>query len=282
MHRHPAFSRTERMKVGIDFGTTRIVVAAVDRGNYPVVTFEDADGQAQDWFPPMVAVRGDERRYGFEACRMQDEDGWTVVRSIKHLLSSSGLATQIQLGHQAVPMLQLLRELAGALHTALRESSSLRLKSGEPLETLLGVPANAHSNQRFLTAEPSWRRGLVRGSPATVGSQHRARAPRARRRRRRTAPDVLVCDLAAALDASLVELDERTGCVPLMGFQRSVAMTSTKCVELALDAADIAPPGDDSPGSLFALHRRVACQGSPPEFAPHPRRFDSVVAGWPT
>ena len=27
-------------EIGIDFGTTRIVVAFVDAGNYPVVTFE--------------------------------------------------------------------------------------------------------------------------------------------------------------------------------------------------------------------------------------------------
>ena len=35
------------MRLGIDFGTTRVVVAAADRGNYPVVTFED-DGGAYD------------------------------------------------------------------------------------------------------------------------------------------------------------------------------------------------------------------------------------------
>ena len=40
------------MKLGIDFGTTRIVAAAVDRGNYPVITFEDSEGAAREWFPP--------------------------------------------------------------------------------------------------------------------------------------------------------------------------------------------------------------------------------------
>ena len=32
------------MRLGIDFGTTRIIVAFVDRGNYPVVSFDDPDG----------------------------------------------------------------------------------------------------------------------------------------------------------------------------------------------------------------------------------------------
>jgi len=45
------------MKLGIDFGTTRIIVAFVDRGNYPVVSFAAPDGSARDWFPPLVAVK---------------------------------------------------------------------------------------------------------------------------------------------------------------------------------------------------------------------------------
>ena len=48
------------MKLGIDFGTTRIVVAAADRGNYPLVPFETLDSSFE-WFPPLVALRGDER-----------------------------------------------------------------------------------------------------------------------------------------------------------------------------------------------------------------------------
>ena len=45
------------MKLGIDFGTTRIVVAAVDRGNYPLVHFETPDGVYDEWFPSLVSVR---------------------------------------------------------------------------------------------------------------------------------------------------------------------------------------------------------------------------------
>ena len=64
----------EAMKLGIDFGTTRIVVAAVDRGNYPLVHFETPDGVYDEWFPSLVSLRPAEngleqaeRRYGWEA-----------------------------------------------------------------------------------------------------------------------------------------------------------------------------------------------------------------------
>ena len=58
------------MRLWIDFGTTRVVVAAVDRGNYPILSFETVDGTA-DWFPSMVALRGPERRFGWSAWASQ-------------------------------------------------------------------------------------------------------------------------------------------------------------------------------------------------------------------
>ena len=49
------------MRLGIDFGTTRVVIAVVDRGNYPLVSFDTADGTF-DWFPPLIAMKGAEPR----------------------------------------------------------------------------------------------------------------------------------------------------------------------------------------------------------------------------
>ena len=81
------------MKLGIDFGTNRIVVAVADRGNYPLFSFEAADGAMVDWFPSLIAVRGDERRYGWQAWDAQADESWTVVRSIKRLLEDAGPGT---------------------------------------------------------------------------------------------------------------------------------------------------------------------------------------------
>ena len=66
------------MRLGIDFGTTRIVVAFVDRGNYPVVSFEAPDGNACEWFPPLVAIMGERRIYGWEAWAAQEESSWSA------------------------------------------------------------------------------------------------------------------------------------------------------------------------------------------------------------
>src|SRR5688500_16533715 len=46
--------KEDTMLLGIDYGTTRTVVAAVDRGNYPVISFHTADGDTQDWYPSLI------------------------------------------------------------------------------------------------------------------------------------------------------------------------------------------------------------------------------------
>ena len=95
------------MRLGIDFGTTRIVVAAADRGNFPLVPF-DAGDAAVDWFPPLVAIQGEERRYGWDAWNAQTEPGWTIVRSLKRYLEDAGPHTCLDAGGEQTPLLTLL------------------------------------------------------------------------------------------------------------------------------------------------------------------------------
>jgi molecular chaperone DnaK (HSP70) len=188
------------MRLGIDFGTTRIVVAAADRGNFPLLSFDSGDG-CFDWFPALVALRDSERRYGWDAWRAQAEPGWTVLRSIKRFLEDSGPHTLLDCGGQRLPLLDLVTGLASALRSAI-----LAAGGAPPLEIMLGVPANANSNQRFLTADAFRRAGfeilgmLNEPSAASIEFGHRqpCRAPSSR---------VLVYDLGGGtFDASLVDL----------------------------------------------------------------------------
>ncbi len=201
------------MRLGIDFGTTRVAVAAADRGNFPVISFECPDGEVRDWFPPLIAAREAELRFGWNAWMSQGEEGWIVVRSIKRLLSDAGLDTPVEIGSQRFHMHQLLQGLTSALRDDLIERSNLRLDRSEPLEVMLGVPANSNSNQRFLTAEAFSLSGfsvigiLNEPSAASIEFGHSQRlSGRAKER-----GCVLVYDLGGGtFDASLVEIDEQT------------------------------------------------------------------------
>ncbi len=202
------------MKLGIDFGTTRIVVAYADRGNYPVVVFDTPDGSSQEWLPPLVAVRGEERVYGWEAWAAQEHPGWTIVRSLKRALESAGPETRVQVGEQVVPMRQLLIEMVSSLRANLLEHSSLPAPrvGEESLEVMLGVPANANTNQRFLTTEAFREAGfevlglLNEPSAASIEFGHRNRERAGRQSKEKL--NILVYDLGGGtFDASLVELE---------------------------------------------------------------------------
>jgi molecular chaperone DnaK (HSP70) len=277
------------MRLGIDFGTTRIIVAFVDRGNYPIVSFDSADGAAREWFPPLVAVQGQKRVYGWEAWAAQEEPGWTVVRSLKRALDAAGPETMVQIDDQTVPMLQLLTELCAALRVNLLEHSNLPRVEAGPLEVMLGVPANANSNQRFLTAEAFRQAGfrvlglLNEPSAASIEFGHRDRTSR----RRLTKGQILVYDLGGGtFDASLVELDENE--------QRVIASEGISALggddfdeilaELALDTAGIdASEGDTlTQAEMFHLHEE--CRARKESLHPNTRHISVdlgvVREGW--
>jgi molecular chaperone DnaK (HSP70) len=122
------------MKLGIDFGTTRIVAAAADRGNYPLVGFdapdvESGDGQPREWFPPLVAVRGGELRFGWSAWAVQGDRGWTVLRSLKRLLKDASPVTSIELGGRTMPLMDVVTGLLSAFRRQLREGSTHSIDS---------------------------------------------------------------------------------------------------------------------------------------------------------
>lgn len=199
------------MKVGIDFGTTRVVVAAVDRGNYPLVSFETGEGHVRDWFPPLIAVRGTERAYGWEAWLLQGQPDWTISRSLKRFLRDAGPETQFEIGGESFEIRQLLRELMESLREQLCEHSTLPRGQTGPIEAMLGVPANANSNQRFLTTEAARDAGfevlglLNEPSAAAVEFAHRDRP----NQNVRSAGWLMVYDLGGGtFDASLIELGE--------------------------------------------------------------------------
>ena len=174
------------------------MVAAVDRGNYPIFPFEHPDGATVDWFPSLVAVKGPERLYGWRAWACQQLAGWTIVRSLKRLLEDAGPNTYVQLGDQTVPLQRVLTEMASALRALL---------PAERLQVMLGVPANANSNQRFLTVDAFRTAGcdviglLNEPSAASIEFGHKTKIN----------GSVLVYDLGGGtFDVSLVEIGERT------------------------------------------------------------------------
>lgn len=202
------------MRVGIDFGTTRTVVAVADRGNFPVVSFETVDGDVLDFFPSVVASDGTELRFGHEALASLDEPGWTAIRSFKRLLARPDAAVRpkVNIGSLVLPLDELLAQFLGALRTALltRSTNPVPYTEGEPIEAFVAVPARASSAQRFLTIEAFRAAGfsvvglLNEPSAASVEYAHRFGKTLTSVRQQ-----VLVYDLGGGtFDISLVDLGD--------------------------------------------------------------------------
>jgi molecular chaperone DnaK (HSP70) len=266
-----AFKAGQPVRLGIDFGTTRTVVAAVDRGNYPLVSFDGPEGARVEWFPSLVAVRGSERLYGWQAWACQQDPEWTIIRSLKRVLQDAGPNTILELAEQQVPLIQVLREMATALRDLLPQ---------EKLEVMLGVPANANTNQRFLTVEAFRSAGcevvglLNEPSAASIEFGHKTKINGV----------ILVYDLGGGtFDASLVEVGERTH-RPLA--TEGIATLGGDDFDEIL--AELATTNDARNGLSQAEHFRLLeeCRVRKEALNPNSRRIvvdlDTVREGWGT
>ncbi|MBI3681105.1 MAG: Hsp70 family protein [Acidobacteria bacterium] len=157
--------------------------------------------------------------------------------------------------------------------------------SGHRLEAMIGVPANANSNQRFLTAEAFRLAGfdvlgvLNEPSAASIEFGHRNKKDAQKKKL------LLVYDLGGGtFDASLVEHDEQThtvlasdGITTLGGDDFDYVLA-----ELALSAAGLSK-GKITDSELFRLLEE--CRRKKESLHPNTRKLavdlDCVREGWP-
>jgi molecular chaperone DnaK (HSP70) len=194
---------------GIDFGTTRTVVACADRGNHPVVGFQDASGDTVGWIPSIVAERDGELRFGLDAAT----GGGPVVRSFKRWLSSAtGPEHKVRVGTIEIAVGDLVTGFVAHVREALATRSDVRRgvsKGG--LRAAVAVPANAHSAQRLITLDAFRRAGFesvaMLNEPSAAGFEytHRHRDTLSSKR-----DVVAVYDLGGGtFDASVVRMSGR-------------------------------------------------------------------------
>lgn len=202
------------MQLGVDFGTTRTIVAYVDRGNYPVVSFVDRNGDTQDHFPAVVALEEDRLRFGFAALQAA-ERGAPTMRSFKRALARPDVHADspITVGGRSFPLMVILTGYLAALVETLRTASSIShsFRGAAAPDAVIAVPAHAHAAQRFLTLAAFRRAGFVVAGvinePSAAGFEYTHRQARTLSSRRTR---VVVFDLGGGtFDASLVAVDDK-------------------------------------------------------------------------
>ncbi len=266
------------MHIGVDFGTTRTIVATVDRGNYPVVTFTDSAGDAHEYVPSVAALRDGELVYGFEAIAAA-EDGAAVLRSFKRALAAPTvtLKSTVRVGSDEVLLIDVL---TGFLHSV---KAGITEALDDPTPTcVVAVPAHAHGAQRLLTLEAFRRAGFavtaMVNEPSAAGFEYTHRQGRTLNSRRSR---VLVYDLGGGtFDASLVSADGTShevvgslGVNRLGGddFDEALARCALRAAGRGLDSLD-----DHAYATLLD-----ECRAAKEHLSPQARRIAVDVAGTP-
>ncbi len=141
------------IRLGIDFGVAKTVVAATREGAPFLVEFVKPDGEVQAWHPALIGAKGAACTTGLQAQGMQLEDGWDYLRAPRRLLAGMRADASIVLGEATQTSLQWVIRYLSGLRRDLIERTALDLSPEEPIDAAISIPASADGNQRFLTLE---------------------------------------------------------------------------------------------------------------------------------
>jgi molecular chaperone DnaK (HSP70) len=148
------------MSLGIDFGTTRTVVAGQEGGNYPVYSFS-WKGELKEYIPSVVAARGESLYFGWEALDLLGEPDVFPLRSLKRLAGHLRPEDPVEIGPEtSVTMLDLITLFLRHVKSMILRHSNTPLRKKTPLDVVAATPANANSNQRYITLEAFKRAGF--------------------------------------------------------------------------------------------------------------------------
>ena len=222
------------MRLGIDFGTTRTVVAGALDGRHPVAAF-DVRGEFREHVPGIAALKGGELLLGWDAAHaLADGEADHALRSIKRAAQAAMPDDEVLPGYTA---LELVTAFLAELRRLVVERSNLGARGS--LEAMVAVPANAASRQRWLTLEAFRRAGfepiglINEPTAAAVEFANQRLAELGKKSPKRY---VVVYDLGGGtFDTSAVSLEGR--CFDLIAAEGIARLGGDDFDELVLDAA---------------------------------------------
>jgi molecular chaperone DnaK (HSP70) len=197
--------------LGIDFGTTRTVVAAAIDGRYPIACFDTGDALAE-YVPGVVAATDDGLVFGWRAAAAL-RSGAPGLRSLKREIAQLAPDEPVPELAPRGSSVDVLTGFVTELRRQLLAAANLELSAGDALEAMIAVPANASTRQRYVTMEAFTRAGFeVLGlinepTAAAVELAHRHLGPLGPRSPKRYA---VIYDLGGGtFDTAAVSLRER-------------------------------------------------------------------------
>ncbi len=152
--------KEDTLRLGVDFGTTRTVVVAEQNGNYPVCTFT-WKGELKEYIPSLVAAKDGAVCFGWEAAEHLDIPGIRALRSIKRLTGRLSPEDPVDLGPGcSMSMIDLMTSFLSHVKRMILDHGNLPIDENSKFGVMAATPANANSNQRYITLEAFKRAGF--------------------------------------------------------------------------------------------------------------------------
>ncbi len=149
------------MILGIDFGTTCTVAASLEDGNYPVCRF-NCNGKFKEYIPSLIAIKDGSIKFGWDAVSCENEPNVYLMRSLKRMVGHYPPDLDFELAPNAhITILELTTLFLEHFKEMLKKHSSLIIDEDEAIEVMIATPANANTNQRYITMEAFKKAGFI-------------------------------------------------------------------------------------------------------------------------
>lgn len=149
------------MIFGIDFGTSRTVAASGEKGDVTVCRF-NCNGKLKEYIPSLIAVKDGAIKFGWDAVACEKDPNAYLMRSLKRMVGYYPPDLDFELAPNVhTTVLELAALFMEHVKRMLQTSSNLAVAGDEPIEVMIATPANANTNQRFITMEAFKKAGFI-------------------------------------------------------------------------------------------------------------------------
>jgi molecular chaperone DnaK (HSP70) len=149
------------MILGIDLGTTRTLAASLEDGNYPVCRF-NYNGEFKEYIPSLIAVKDGSIKFGWDAVSCKNDPNVYLMRSLKRMFGHYPPDLDFELAPNVhTTILELAALFLEHFKEMLKKNSNLIIDKDEPIEAIIATPANANTNQRYVTMEAFKKAGFI-------------------------------------------------------------------------------------------------------------------------
>ena len=149
------------MILGIDFGTSHTVAASLEDGKYTVCRF-NCNGKSKEYIPSLIAVKDHSIKFGWDAVSCENDPDVYLMRSLKRMCGHYPPDLDLELAPDVhMTMLELTALFLEHIKEMLKNNSSLIIDKDKPIEVMIATPANANTNQRYITMEAFKKAGFI-------------------------------------------------------------------------------------------------------------------------